>query len=751
MSRSDALLHVRGEALFVGDIAPPARTLHAAVFASPLAHGRILKLDAAPALACPGVLAVLTARDIPGENQIGNILPDEALLAEDAVQYVGQAVALVVAETAEAARLARDAIRAEFEPLEAVFDPREAFRLGRLIQPPRTFALGDVDAAFAASPVVVEGRADTGAQEHAYLETQCALAIPLEQGGVKLWSATQSPSGVQRAAARVLGLAMHLVQVEVPRLGGGFGGKEEQATGWAALAALAAARLRRPVRLELRRDEDMRWTGKRHPYSADFKLGLDREGRILAYEAQFYQNAGAVADLSTAILERSLFHAGNGYFLPAARISAASCRTNLPPNTAFRGFGGPQAMFVLEAAIHQAACALGLDAAAIQEKNLLKQGDAFPYGQRVERCRARACWDEAKTRYGLEQQRGRIRQFNAGHALEKKGLALMPICFGISFTSTFLNQAQALVHVYADGSVGVSHSAVEMGQGVKEKMRQVAAQTLGLEVPRIKVENTDTTRTANMPPTAASVGADLNGQAVRAACLAILARLKPLAAGLLQTEAGRRLELRDETVCLDGVDTGLSWGELVGQAFLHRINLSAQAHYATPDIHFDREREQGRPFAYHVFGTAWVEATLDCLRGTYRFSKVEAVHDCGQSLAPLIDLGQVEGGIVQGLGWIGLEEIRHDGQGRLLTADLSTYKIPDIHFAPDMAVHFLADADNPPGLLNSKAVGEPPFMYGIGGYFALLEAMRAFRPDVQLRYDVPWTPEKVLMALYAKD
>jgi len=747
VSASDALLHVRGEACFVGDIAPPLGTLHAAVFTSPIAHGRIVKLDSASALAFPGVAAVLTARDIPGENQIGNILQDEVLLADGTVHYVGQPVAVVVAESSETARLARELIVAGFAPLEAVFDAREAYRLGLLIQPPRTFALGDVDAAFAQCSFIVEGRADTGAQEHVYLETQCALAIPTEQGGIKLWSATQSPSGVQRAVAQVLGLAMHGIEVEVPRLGGGFGGKEEQATAWAALAALAAARLRRPVRLELQRGEDMRWTGKRHPYSADYKLGLDGEGRILAYEAHFYQNAGAVADLSTAILERTLFHASNSYYLPNARITAASCRTNLPPNTAFRGFGGPQAMFVLEAAIHQAASTLGLDAALIQQNNLLNQGDSFPYGMRAERCRARACWGEAARRYGLEQQRENIRRFNASHVLEKKGLALMPVCFGISFTSTFLNQAQGLVHVYADGSVGVSQSAVEMGQGVKEKMRRVAAQTLGVDVALVKVENTDTTRTANMPPTAASVGADLNGQAVRAACLNILSRLKSLAAGLFAAEAGR-VELRGGFLYLDGAATGMAWNELVNRAFLNRIPLSAQAHYATPDIFFDRQMEQGRPFAYHVYGTALVEATVDCLRGTYRFDKLEVVHDCGQSLAPLIDLGQVEGGIVQGLGWIGLEEILHDGQGRLSTADLSTYKIPDIHFAPNLAVHFLEDADNPPGLLNSKAVGEPPFMYGIGGYFALLEAMRAFRPDVVLRYDAPWSPEKVLMALY---
>lgn len=747
MTQPDPVLHVRGEAHFVADLPLPAGTLHAAVLGSPQAHAKMLQLDATAALNQSDVVAVLTAADIPGENQIGNIIQDEWLLAAGEACYIGQPVAVVIATTLEAARAARERIALELEPLAAVFDARDAFDQNRLIQPPRTFNIGDVEAAWSQCDVVIEGQTESGAQEHVYLETQGSLAIPRESGGVKVISATQSPGGIQRAVARVLGCPMHNVEVDVLRLGGAFGGKEEQATCWAAMAALAAWRLQRPVRLVLPRQEDIRMTGKRHPYSADFKLGLTRDGRILAYEVHFFQNAGAVADLSPAILERTLFHAANSYFIPNFRATAASCRTHLPPNTAFRGFGAPQAMFVLEAAIDQAAQRLSVEPAVIQEQNLLDEGDSFPYGMCVQRCRARRCWKEALQRYDLLAQRQRVRRFNAKHALQKKGLALMPICFGVSFTTTFLNQAQALVHVYADGSVGVSCSAVEMGQGVRQKIQWVAARTLGVALERIKLESTNTTRAANMSPTAASVGCDLNGQAVRTACLAILARLFGFL-GRLLNENDDVFTLHDETVSRRGKSTDITWARLVRMAYLERVNLSAHAHYSIPNIGFDRNTEKGQPFSYHVFGTALLEATLDCLRGTYRIDTVRVVHDLGQSLAPLIDRGQVEGGIVQGLGWMMLEEIRHDDHGRLLTDNLTTYKIPDIYFAPEIHVHFLTDAENPAAVLSSKAVGEPPFMYGIGGYFAILQAMRAFRPDVDIAYDTPLTPEKVLLALY---
>lgn len=747
MKNLDSILHVRGESRFVDDEPAPAGTLHGAAVVSPVAHGRLRAVDAGAALNLPGVHAVLTSRDVPGANQIGTIIQDEELLASEAVHCVGQPVALVVAESPEAARKAAAAVRLDIESLPAIFDAREAYAKGELIAPPRTFACGDVDAAWADCDLVVSGRADCGGQEHLYLETQGALALPAE-GGVRLLSATQAPTAVQRVVARVLGLPMQRVEVDVRRLGGGFGGKEDQATCWAALAALAATKLGRPVKVILRRHEDMRWTGKRHPYSADFKLGLKSDGTLIAYEVFFYQNAGCSADLSTSILERTLLHATNAYFIPNVRATAASCRTNLPSNTAFRGFGAPQAMFVMESAIHKAAHALGISAAAIQQRNLLRAGDMLPYGMAFQDQPLRAGWEEAERSFDREGWERRVAEFNATHRWEKKCVAVMPVCFGISFTTLLLNQASALVHVYSDGSVAVSTAAVEMGQGTSTKLRQVAAAVLGIEPDRVRMESTSTARTANTSPTAASSGPDLNGNATKLACLSILQRLKEVAARTLNAGAADAIELRGERVWKGGSPTGLDWAKLVGAAYLDRVSLSAHAHYATPRIHFDKSVERGEPFTYHVTGTAILEATVDCLRGTCRVNAVRLVHDVGSSINPVIDRGQVEGGLLQGIGWMTLEELRSDAEGRLRTDTLTTYKVPDLHSAPDcMDVNFIERSTGPAGILGSKAIGEPPFMYGIGAYFAIWNAMRAFHPALEPVFDAPLTSEKILMAL----
>jgi xanthine dehydrogenase large subunit len=747
VKHDDILLHVRGASHYVRDIPAPQGTLHAVPVPSPVAHGKIRKIETAAAAAAPGVVAVLAARDIPGQNQIGSIIQDEPLLAADVVEYIGQPVALIVAESQEAARFARALIKLDIEPLPAVFDPRQAYARGELIGPARTFSLGDVDKAWPLCRVVVAGRADTGGQEHMYLETQSALAVPRDDGGLKVYSATQSPTAVQRAIARVLGLAMHQVEVDVPRLGGGFGGKEDQATAWAALAALAAFRLGKPVRLVLSRHEDGRFTGKRHPYSSDYKIGLAEDGRILAYEAAFYQNAGASADLSPAILERTLFHATNSYFIPNVKATAASCRTNLPPFTAFRGFGGPQAMFVLEAAITHAARELGLPTQDVQRRNLLKRSDELPYGQRIESDSPVRCWDELDKRHGLAAARARIDAFNRGHALTKKGLAVMPVCFGISFTNTMLNQAAALVHVYTDGSVGVSTAAVEMGQGVHRKIRRVAALTLGIDPDRIRMESTNTSRVANTSPTAASSGADLNGQAARLACLQILERLKQALAAERGCPPDHIHIERGEVACAhERLD--LTWERLVAWAYARRIPLSAYASYATPGVHFDKSKEKGRPFAYHAVGTALIEATVDGLRGVSRIDSVRIVHDIGRSLDPAVDQGQIEGAVVQGIGWMTSEELVVSPEGKLLTDSLATYKVPDINDSPEMSVTFLEEAEPPEGILGSKTVGEPPLMYGIGAYFAILDALRAFRPELRLEFRAPMTAERTFRALF---
>ena len=738
-------LLARGEARFTGDLPLPPGTLHAMVATSPQAHARFNGIDRSAALAEPGVVAVLTAADIPGTNDIGNLFRGEPLLAADTVHCVGEPYALVVADSADAAWRGAQKLRAEWQPLPAIFDVRAAYAAGQLIQPPRTFALGDVDAAWASCTTVVSGRIELGSAEHVYMETQCALAIPRDDGGLKIHSATQSPSGVHKAVAAISGLPMHLIEVEVERLGGGFGGKEEQATPWACLAALAALRLRRPVRLQLDRPDDMRLTGKRHPYSADYRVGLDAQGNFLAYEATLYQNAGCTADLSTAILERSLFHATNAYRLPNVRVTAASCRTNLPSNTAFRGFGAPQAIFVLEAAIRRAARQLGIAPESLQRQNLLHTGDAFPYGMTAADDRATACWDELSSHFDLAGRQQAVAQFNASGGTLRKGLTVVPVCFGISFTATLLNQAEALLHVYADGSVSITTGAVDMGQGVQHRIRRVVALTLGVDEARVHVASTSTRSVANVSPTAASTGADLNGEAARQAALRILAGLRPLAAELLACPPAAVVFAHDAATQADG--RRIAWPELIVAAYARRVPLSALAHYATPGLHFDPSANQGRPFAYHVMGAALVEATVDVLRGTGRIDRVAVVHDVGLSLDPTLDRGQIEGAIVQGIGWMTSEEILYDENGRLLTDTLASYKIPDLYDAPAIDIRLRQDA-GAAGLLGSKAVGEPPLIYGLGAYFALRAAMAAWRPLPDEVQQTPLTAERIFTQLH---
>jgi xanthine dehydrogenase large subunit len=640
-------------------------------------------------------------------------------------------------------------INVEIEPLPVITDPREAQAKGELIIPPRTFKLGDPEKAWAQCEYIFEGTADSNGQEHLYIETQGAYACPQENGGIKIYSSTQGPTAVQRTAARVLNIPMHKIEVDTTRLGGGFGGKEDQATTWGVMCALATYHLKKPVKYSLHRMEDMRMTGKRHPYSSDFKIGLNKELKIIAYEATFYQNAGAAADLSPAVMERTLFHCTNSYFVPNARATAYSCRTHLPPNTAFRGFGGPQGMFVIESAIAKAADAMGIPASEIQKKNLLNTGDEFPYGQIAE-SEANECWNKAEELYDIKKLHKEVEGFNAKNSLYKKGIASMPVCFGISFTKTLMNQARSLVHIYTDGSVGVSTGAVEMGQGVNTKILQVAAKTFSIDPAKVKIQTTSTYRIANTSPTAASAAADLNGKATLMACNEIMKRLKQVAADEL-TVSVDVIEIKDEWVWANNKKTDWDWKKLVMATYVKRISLSEHAHYTPPGVHFDLAKEKGHPFAYHVYGTAIITVTIDCLRGIYEFDSVKVVHDFGSSMNHIIDLGQCEGGIVQGIGWMTMEELLYNKEGKLMTNALSTYKVPDIYSVPkEIAVHFLdTDKDNL-AIFKSKAVGEPPLMYGIGAFFALRNAIKAFNPNADIKFDAPLTPEKVLMNLFPR-
>ncbi|MBU0967773.1 MAG: molybdopterin-dependent oxidoreductase [Proteobacteria bacterium] len=747
MSSPDTFAHVRAESLFVDDLPEPAGTLHAAVFGSPVAHGAIRAMDVESAAMAPGVIAIFTARDIPGENQLGVIIEDEPLLAEDEVHYVGQPIAVVVAESSAQAREAVKRIAIDIDKRPPEFDPRRAAARGDLIAPARTLSLGNVDEAWARCATIVAGRVDSGGQEHLYLETQAALAIPEARGRMRLYTGTQSPSVVQRVAARILACPMHNIEVEVQRLGGAFGGKEEQATPWAAMAALAAQNLQRPVKLVLLRHEDMRMTGKRHPYSTDYRLGLDGNGRFLAFEATYYQNSGAAADLSPAILERSLFHATNSYFIPNVQITGMCCRTNLPPFTAFRGFGAPQAMFVMESAIAAAAEILNIPALQLQQANLLRPGNELPFGMRIEGDASRRSFETALARFDVKARREEIARHNETSPYLKRGLAIMPICFGISFTNTTLNQAGALVHIYFDGSVSVSTGAVEMGQGVLTKLRRIVAFALGIAETRVRLESTNTTRVANISPTSASTGTDLNGAAAVIACRLIMERLKTVAAALHDTTP-ERIAIREERVWIGDTCGPLDWHTLVQTAYSQRVDLSAHAFYATPDIHYDKKNEKGHPFAYHVCGTAVVEARLDALRGTAAIESVQIIHDAGRSLDLLVDRGQVEGAVVQGIGWLTIEELVHSPEGRLLSDSLSSYKIPDFHFAPPrIEVDFLEDPSAPGAVMQSKAIGEPPFMYGIGAFFAIRAAMRSVRDIPCDLIRAPLTNEQILRQL----
>jgi xanthine dehydrogenase large subunit len=720
--RTEELL-ARGVARFTADLPLPSGGLHAMVATSPHAHARFTRLDTTAAVSQPGVRAVLTYADIRGENQVGDLRRDEPLLADGEVHCVGQPIALVLAESADTAWRAAQRVSADWSVLPHVLDVRDAYAAGDLLGPPRTFACGDVDAVWARCATVVAGRVELGAQEHAYLETQAALAIPRDDGGVLVHAATQSPSAVQKAVAAVTGLPMHLVEVEVARLGGGFGGKEVQATPWAALAAMGALATGRAVRITGDRRDDMRITGKRHPYSADYRLGLDADGMFLGYEVTMLQNAGCTTDLSPAVLERSLFHACNAYAIPNVRVTAVSCRTNLASNTAFRGFGAPQAMTVIEAAIRTAARELDVPARVLQERNLVGEGAVTHYGMRLRDVRARQCWDRMLTDYDPAARSAEAAAFNASRPLHRRAVDVIPLCFGIAFTARVLNQAEALVHVYVDGTVSVTTGAIDMGQGVFAKIQAAVAHELDVPVEVVHVEPTTTSRVANVSPTAASTGADLNGAAA--------------------VQASRVIRAGLDKVDPDGE---LSWTDRVQRAYDARIGLSALAHYATPGLEFSEGAMTSRPFAYHVYGAAVVESTVDVLRGIARVDRVSVVHDIGQSIDERIDRGQVEGAIVQGIGWLTSEEIRHDEAGRLLTDSLATYKIPDIDSSPLIDVTFLQRPS--PGLLGSKAVGEPPLIYGIAALFSIRAAIEAVNPDLPTSLVAPLTPERIFGLLH---
>lgn len=753
LPHDSATKHVDGTAIYTDDTPELAGTLHAYALMSPHAHARILAIDTGAAKAAPGVHSVLTAADVPGETDIGPVFPGDPVLAVDRVEYVGQAVAAIAADSIQAARAAAALIAVEYEPLPPVLTVREAIEKDLAVGPPLTMRLGDPGPAIAAAPHRLTGELEIGGQDHFYLEGQVAYAQPREDGDIHCISSTQHPSEVQHLIAKVLGRPDHAVTVEVRRMGGGFGGKETQPALIACIASLLADATGRPVKFRLDRDDDMAMTGKRHPFLAVYDVGFDADGRILGVEMDLYGDCGMSPDLSNAVVDRAMFHADNCYFLGNARITGHRMKTNKVSMTAFRGFGGPQGMVAIEYAIDCIARTLGRDPLEVRRLNLYGAAgsgrDTTPYHQRVTDNVAPEIIDALAAEADYAGRRAAVDAFNAGHRFLKKGLALTPVKFGISFTATHLNQAGALVHVYQDGSIQLNHGGTEMGQGVYRKVAQVVASEFGVDVDRIRITATRTDKVPNTSPTAASSGSDLNGWAARNAARQIKGRM----IGYLE----RTWKVPAESIRFaDGEavsgDNRIAFDALAKAVYMARISLSAAGYYATPKIWWDRETARGRPFYYFAYGAALTEVLIDTLTGEYRFLRADIVHDVGQSLNPAIDLGQVEGGYVQGLGWLTVEELVWDAKGRLATHAPSTYKIPTARDVPEvlnvrLAENVRAEEET---IYRSKAVGEPPFMLGISGYLALRDAVAAVGGHkIVPALNAPATPERVLAAVEA--
>ena len=766
--------HATGEALYADDVAARRPMLEVWPVCAPHARARIIRRDASAARQMPGIAAVLLAEDVPGENDVGAVRRDEVLLAGQEVSYHGQLVALVVGDSQEACRAAAEKVEIVYEPLPPLLTIEEAIAQGSFHTEPNYIRRGDVRQALQQAPQTLQGEFRIAGQEHFYVEMQAAWAEPGEDGAMSVMSSTQHPSEVQHAVARVLGLSVNHVVVQSPRMGGGFGGKETQAATFAALAALAAAKTRRPVRVRVNRDQDMMLTGKRHPFLARFKVGYNSDGELLAAQIELFSNGGWSLDLSQAVTDRAVFHLDNAYYIPHVEVSGQVVKTNLASNTAFRGFGGPQGMLVIEEILDRIARRLGLTPERVRERNLYRgrgETNTTHYGQEIEDNRLEQVWHSLKAESKFEGRRREIEDWNAAHPSRKRGLAITPVKFGISFTTTHLNQAGALVLIYQDGTVQVNQGATEMGQGVYTNMAMVAAQELGLSLDKIRVMPTCTDKVPNTSATAASCGTDLNGMAVKAACEVLRERLMGVAAGLLAEKLERPVragEVRFEknvaavhspqsTVhspqsTVHGPQSTVAFADVVKAACLQRISLSSTGHYRTPEIHYDREKGQGRPFLYFVVGAAVTEVEVDGFTGMSRILRTDILQDAGDSINEGINVGQIEGGFVQGAGWLTCEELVWDDQGRLLTHCPDTYKIPAVGDRPrQFNVRLLSQATQRQTIHGSKAVGEPPFMLAISVREAIRDAVAAFgQPGGEVPLPTPATGEAIYKAVQSR-
>ncbi|MGO0309376.1 xanthine dehydrogenase molybdopterin binding subunit [Endozoicomonas acroporae] len=743
-----AHLHVTGKALYIDDRPEMANQLHAGFGLSTEAHADIVSINFAEVWNTPGVVAVITADDIPGHKDIGPVFPGDMLLADGRVDYIGQPVFAVAATSHKAAKIAARKAVIEYRPLDAILGIDQAMAQNSFVRPDHTMKKGDAGQAIHNADHRLSGQMSNGGQEHFYLEGQIASVIPQEDGQLHVYTSSQHPSEVQKLVAEVIGIPLNKVVADVRRMGGGFGGKETQAAAPACIAALLAVKTGRPVKFRIDRQQDMLSTGKRHPFRHRYTVGFDQQGLLAGVDIELAGDAGHSPDLTDAIVDRAMFHSDNAYYLNNATVIGHRCRTNTASNTAFRGFGGPQGMLVIERIMDDIARSTGLDPLEVRKRNLygITDRNTTHYHQRVEHNVLHEVIGQLEESSDYWQRREAIRAFNRQSPVLKKGLALTPVKFGISFTAKHLNQAGALVHIYTDGSIQINHGGTEMGQGLYIKVAQIVANEFGVALERVQVTSTRTDKVPNTSPTAASSGTDLNGKAAQDACQKIRDRLVDFAVehyGVSEQEVA----FHDNKVHLG--ERQMPFADFIQAAYLHRVSLSSSGFYSTPEIHYDRETASGRPFYYFACGASVSEVTVDTLTGEYKVDRVDILHDVGHSLNPAIDRGQIEGGFIQGMGWMTTEELVWDDSGRLLSNNPATYKIPTIEDMPPVFNVELFQQPNPKHTIyHSKAVGEPPFMLGMSVWCAIRDAVSSLSDyQVNPQIDVPATPERVLTAV----
>lgn len=738
--------HVSGEAVYVDDRLEFPNQLHVYARMSDRAHARIVSIDTSPCYQIPGVAIAITAEDVPGQLDIGPVVAGDPLLADGKVEYIGQPVIAVAADSLETARKAAMAAIIEYEDLEPVLDVVDALRKKHFVLDSHTHKRGDSATALATAPRRLQGTLHIGGQEHFYLETQISSVMPTEDGGMIVYTSTQNPTEVQKLVAEVLGVPMNKIVIDMRRMGGGFGGKETQASMPACMCAVIAHLTGRPTKMRLPRMEDMTMTGKRHPFYVEYDVGFDDDGLLHGIQIDLAGNCGYSPDLSGSIVDRAMFHSDNAYYLGDATIHGHRCKTNTASNTAYRGFGGPQGMVAIEEIMDAIARELGKDPLEIRKRNYYgkTERNVTPYYQTVEHNMLEEMTAELEASSEYAKRREEIRAFNASSPILKKGLSLTPVKFGISFTASFLNQAGALVHVYTDGSIHLNHGGTEMGQGLNIKVAQVVAEVFQVDIGRIQITATNTDKVPNTSPTAASSGTDLNGKAAQNAALTIRQRLVEFAA--------RHYNVTEEDVQFKNGqvrirDRFITFEELIQQAYFGQVSLSSTGFYRTPKIYYDRDQARGRPFYYYAYGAACSEVLVDTLTGEYRMLRSDILHDVGASLNPAIDVGQVEGGFVQGMGWLTMEELVWNDKGKLMTSGPASYKVPAVADMPlDLRVKLVENRKNPEDtVFHSKAVGEPPFMLGISVWCAIKDAVASLADyKVQPKIDAPATPERVL-------